>query len=94
VHHEAKVYLLLGKGIVVPRQLKQEFTEVLFSESKEMFETSLTHEYLCHFQREHQMTRLDWHRKIRNLKLDCDNAIGQVAESIYDQLCGSESPPA
>jgi hypothetical protein len=36
---------------------------------------------------------MDWHRKIRNLKLDCENAIGQVAESIYEQLCGSDSPP-
>lgn len=39
------------------------------------------------------MSKLDWHRKIRNLKLDCENAIGQVAESIYQQLCGTEAPP-
>jgi hypothetical protein len=29
------------------------------------------------------MMRLDYHRKIRSLKLDCENAIGQVADSIY-----------
>lgn len=56
-------------------------------------ESAFTHEYLSFSQREHQISRLDWHRKIRNLKLDCENAIGQVAESIYEQLCGSDSPP-
>jgi hypothetical protein len=37
--------------------------------------------------------KLDFARKIRSLRLDCENAIGQVADSIYEQLCENDLLP-
>lgn len=66
---------------------------VLFEESEALAKSALVHEYLSYTQRGPHLMKLDYARKIRSLRLDCENAIGQVADSIYEQLCGNDLPP-
>ena len=79
VHQEAKVYMLLGPGLMLPRDIEPEFTVVLFEASPQIAEKAMVHEFLSATQREPQYSRLDYLRKTRNIQLDCENAMGQVA---------------
>lgn len=61
----------MREGLLLPKELEQEFTVVLFEESEALARAALTHEYSCQAQREHHLTRLDYLRKLRSLRLDC-----------------------
>lgn len=56
--------------------------------------TALSHEYLSSLQRENQVVLLDWNRKMRNIRLDCNNTMSQLGENIHEQICGEEDLPS
>lgn len=63
--------MLLAPHIVLPKHVEAEFTVVLFQENFEISKKAFVHEYLSCVHREHQYSKLDYHRKLRNIKLDC-----------------------
>ena len=90
VHQEAKVYMLLGKNVTLNKAIQAEFTVVLYEENAEISKRAVTNEYHSWLQRDHQFSKLDLHKKMRTLKLECETVMTQVAQSLYEQLYPEE----
>ena len=52
---------------------------MLYEENAEISKRAITNEYHSWLQRDHQFSKLDLHKKMRTLKLECETVMTQVA---------------